>query len=325
MVIVTAVIGLVSAVLNLMVWPIRMLDQTVGITNQPNIVLGGLTSVALPDDPRIGYESWWHLECVNKQRGRLASRIRTRDAEDCRVELTLQPRFDPGSDVSDAGVFLLGASQPPGEIATLHVDRPMPIPLFWQVPRGTVHPIDGQRLRSGSYLTGAQFLYQPSLRDRQLLTGNTYYATVRVKWNGRTVTKQLEIQARAPFLAGAPRAPAAPPRRRSEVVSDGVRWRDTGQSYVYSGDPIPEALCPDATAAIGVMVKTPFGGEIKDIDEAYNVGRYSDTHDPYRLWCPGLDAHKEHQVTLTRSRTWDEAKRIATKKLKAQIEADHAM
>jgi hypothetical protein len=323
----TTALGFVSSAWGLVFWPVRRAGQAMGVTNAPYVLLGNPTLVALPDDPRPGYESWWHLECINKQRGKLASRIPTRNAEACRVRISFKPLFDNSPELSDDGVFLIGTSQPPSEVAVLPVDRAMPLPLYLQAPKGMPHPISGQPLKAGSYMTGAQFLFQPALVDRQLLSGGTYEVTVCVKWNRQTFTKQLQVQARAPVAAIALPSQPPTPRKLSEVRSDGIRWRHNlkiaGGWYLNADDPIAEALCPDEPQqAIELMVKTPFGGELKDIREAYNVGQWSGSHGPYRLWCPGLNDHQGHEVTLTESRTWTEAETLATKRLKAQIESD---
>jgi hypothetical protein len=315
-----------SAILAAIKWPALRMGQAMGVTNKPYILLGNPTLVALPDDPRPGYESWWHLECINRQRGKLAARIHTHDAERCRVRILFKPLYDSTPEITDDGVFLIGTSQPPSEEATLPVNRAMPIPLYMQVPKGTPHPISGQPLKGGTYVTGAQFLYQPALVDRQLLTGGTYEVTVSVSCDRKIFTKRLSIQARVPFTAPTVPTVALPPSlpvKRSEVVSDNVRWRHTGNTY-QGGNPESEALCPEASFAIRLMVKTPFGDELKDINgsDTYQVGVYSATHRKYVLCCPGLDDHQEHEIEFERSSTWVEAKAVAKVKLKAQIERD---
>ncbi len=298
-----------------------------GLTSAPYVLLGNLALVALPDDPRPGYQSWWHLECINKQRGKLASILPTKDAEACRVHVTFKPLFDDTSELSDDGVFLIGTSQPPSEVAILPVNRSMPIPLYLQAFNGMPHPISGRPLKAGTYLTGAQFLFQPALVDRQLLTGGTYEVTVCVQWKRQKFTRRVQVQAHAPGPMAATMQARPSPRKRSEVRSDGIRWRHNmkinGGWYVNADDPIPEALCPDESGqAIELMVKSPHGGELQDIREAYHVGQYSVSSGPYRLWCPGLNDHAGHEISLTESRTWKEAETLATKRLKAQIEAD---
>ena len=78
----------------------------------------------------------------------LPRKIRTRDAERCRVRLTFTSLFG-GNSIEEDGVFLIGTSQPPSEEATLPVDRPMPIPLSIQVPKGTPHPLTREPLKRG--------------------------------------------------------------------------------------------------------------------------------------------------------------------------------
>jgi len=300
-----------------------------GITSTPYIRLGNLMLVALEDDPRPGYNSWLHLECINRQRGKLASIIHTQDAIGCRVRLTFTPLFDNTPVIEDDGVFLVGTSQPPREDATLVVDRPMPIPLYIRVPKDTPHPINGQPLKGGAYLTGAQFIFQPALVERQRLTGGTYKVTVKVTWNRQSFIRHLEIQAQSPLPMVTPSqvlSSSPLPRKRSEVISDGIRWRHTGQSS-YGGEPAMEALCPIADFAIEIMLKTPYLGELKAIpnDDMDEVGVYQwGPHGEYRLWCPGLGEHEEHEIKFERSRTWEEAESVAARKLKAQIEIDRS-
>jgi hypothetical protein len=255
--------------------------------------------------------------------------IHTQDAVGCRVRLTLTPLFDNTPVIEDDGVFLVGTSQPPAEVATLVVDRPMPIPLYLQVPKGTPHPLSGQPLNGGAYLTGAQFLFHPALVERQRLVSGTYKVTVKVTWNRQSFVRHLEIQAQTPSLMATPsQVPLSspPPRKRSEVISDGIRWRHTGQTS-YGGEPGMEALCPEADFAIEIMLKSPYGGELKSIPNAdmYQLGVYqAGAYGPYRLWCPGLGEHGEHEIKFERSRKWTEAESIAARKLKAQIEIDRS-
>jgi len=326
MALIGTVLSLISSVWGIVSWPLRRVGRAIGITRTPYILLGNLALVALEDDPRPGYDSWWHLECINRQRGKLASIIHTQDAAGCRVHLTFTPVFDNTPVMKDDGVFLVGTSQPPAEVATLIVDRPMPIPLYMRVRAGTPHPITGQPLKGGSYLTGAQFLFQPALVERQRLIGGTYKVAIKVTWNRQSFTRHLEIQAQAPSLAVAPsQVPSSSPlpRKRSEVISDGIRWRHTGQ-FSYGGEPAMEALCPKADFAIEIMLKSP-DGELKAIPNADmdELGVYQwGTPGEYRLWCPGLGKHKEHEIKLEQSRTWEEAGAVAARKLKAQIEID---
>jgi hypothetical protein len=323
MILIGTVLSFISAVWAFVSWPLRRLGRAIGVTSAPYILLGNVTLVALEGDPRPGYDSWWHLECINRQRHKLASMIHTQDAVGCRVRLTFTPLFDDTAVMKDDGVFLVGTSQPPSEDATLVVDRPMPIPLYLRVPKDTPHPITGQPLKGGSYLTGAQFLFQPALVERQRLTGGTYKVTVKVTWDRRSFTWHQEIQAQTPLPTVTPSqvlSSSSSPRKRSEVISDGIRWRQTGPMS-YSGEPDMEALCPEADFAIEIMVKVGPVGELKPISYAY-LNRDYIIGRGYRLWCPGLNEHEEHEIEIEHPRRWAEVESVAERKLKAQIEID---
>lgn len=254
MTLITTILGFLQPLWTIISWPLRRMGRAMGITSAPDIRLGSLMLVALENDPRPGYDSWWHLECINKQRGKLSSMIRTQDAVGCRVRLIFTPLLASGPAVEDDGVFLQGTSQPPVEVATLVVDRPMPIPLYIQVPQGGPHPLNGQALQGGAYLTGAQFLCQPALVERQRVTAGTYGVTVKLTWNRQHFTRHFEIPAQTSSWV----PPEDSSRRRSrrkpaEVMSDGIRWRETGETY--GGEFLMEALCPIASFAIQIMVK----------------------------------------------------------------------
>jgi hypothetical protein len=87
-----------------------------------------------------------------------------------------------------------------------------------------------------------------------------------------------------------------------------------------------EPLCPEADFAIEIMLKSPYVGELKAISNSdmhllrVHVSGYGE----YRLWCPGLHDHEEHEIELERSHTWAEAESVAARKLKAQIEIDRS-
>jgi uncharacterized protein YhhL (DUF1145 family) len=102
-----------------------------------------------------------------------------------------------------------------------------------------------------------------------------------------------------------------------EVDSDGMLWLHAGW---YIGDgPIPAPYCP--RHRIPLMYKNPHTGELKDIEEAYQLDHAS-VHSPGgELFCPGPQQGEEHPVSMTESKTWSEAKRRASVRLKAKLDA----
>jgi hypothetical protein len=172
---------------------LKWLGRFVGITDRPNVILGKkLETVALHNDPREGYDHWWHLRVENQQRKGLRCRwLRTKDAS-CRANIKFVSIS--GTHIfEDAGVGLMGATEAPRELFTLERNRETWIPVYQHcVRKSTPHPLFGPEviLSRDTYATGARYIGQPALLNQSRLPEGRYRVYVTVSLAGDEVARR---------------------------------------------------------------------------------------------------------------------------------------
>ena len=161
-----------------------------GITTEPNIVWRGVRDA--PDDKRVPYQTWYHLEGINAQRGGWRGRLAaTHDADQCHATMEFRPSSGDGEVRSDDALITLGATS--AAIAPLFVDKPFWIPVYWigdakhrQHPRGT-------SVLPGYYISGATWWDHSNLWFQWRLTPGIYQVTVSLVWNRKEFPYKFEL------------------------------------------------------------------------------------------------------------------------------------
>ena len=155
---------------------------------QPHLVLGDrLQLAAIPDDPRPEMADWWHLKLEN--RALKNPFVRTDEAKGCKA--TLEFLAADGNVMRAIGCFLVPPPEPPQGQITLGVGETAVIPVYLRA-RTIQHPIGGQCLPDGVYITGGEFLYHPRLVEGQLLPPGTYAIRVTVTCKGRQIAREFQ-------------------------------------------------------------------------------------------------------------------------------------
>jgi hypothetical protein len=154
---------------------------------RPQLALGEeLQLAALPDDPRPEMADWWHLRLENRRsRNPL---VQTEEAKGCGA--TLEFLSACGQEKRANGCFLVPPPEPPQGQITLGVGEMTMIPVYLRARR-IRHPIRGQSLPDGVYITGGEFLYHPRLLEGQLLPPDTYTIRITVMCTGQRIAREL--------------------------------------------------------------------------------------------------------------------------------------
>lgn len=159
------------------------------IHDEPNIEFGQLR----PDVENgwTPYKTLYHVECVNRAlRGWQRRIIRTQDANGCRATIEFVLSSGPGASLRDDAIFTLGATSEP--IATLYVDKPVWIPVYWIAPTSGSQTPPGPAAEQGYYVAGAGFMLNRRWFKHRIPPG-IYRGKVQVIWNQEPFSYDFEL------------------------------------------------------------------------------------------------------------------------------------
>jgi len=101
---------------------------------------------------------------------------------------------------------------------------------------------------------------------------------------------------------------AEPGGSKAEVISDGILWKHDGRWR--GGLPEREPLCPEHRVPLMIW-------KGRNDEFVYSDDRFEDERD--ELWCRGREASEKHEIKLTESRTWQDARRLAGVRVQAKV------
>jgi hypothetical protein len=159
------------------------------IHDDPNIEFGSIR----PDleNGWTPYNTLYHVECVNRPLSGWRRRFsRTNDAMGCRATIEAAPSSGPGATLRDDAIFTLGATS--DVIATLYVDKPVWIPVYWIAPTSGSQTPPGPAAEQGYYMAGAGFMVNRRWFKHRL-PPNTYRMKVGVIWNQEPFLYEFEL------------------------------------------------------------------------------------------------------------------------------------